>query len=67
MTSSRRFPREAEVQGRSVSAPSDQALRRAADMFHEIGSALSSEDLITSTRSGVARDVLRGNLMRGRV
>ena len=40
----------------------DQALSRASELFHEILSALSSEDLIAGCRNTVVADKLRENL-----
>ena len=42
--------------------PSDQVLRRASEMFHEIVSAFSSEDLLANCRNDVVAETLRKNL-----
>ena len=42
--------------------PSDQVLRRASEMFHEIVSAFSSEDLLAGCRNAIVADKLRDNL-----
>ena len=44
----------------------EQTLRDAADMFHEIGSAIAAEDLISDCRNAVLAEKLRSNL-RSRV
>lgn len=38
------------------------ALRRAADLFHEIGSSIAAADLVTDCRNAVLADKLRENL-----
>lgn len=45
-----------------VTATSDQTLRRASEMFHEIVSAFSSEDLLAGCRNAVVAEKLRENL-----
>ena len=39
--------------------PSDQVLRRASEMFHEIVSAFSSQDLIAGCRKAAVAETLR--------
>jgi hypothetical protein len=41
---------------------SEQVARRAADMFHEILSALSSEDLVADTRNAIMAEKLREHM-----
>ncbi len=41
---------------------SEPALRQAADLFHEVGSAVASEDLIADCRNAILADTLRGKL-----
>ena len=46
-----------------MTATSDQTLRRASEMFHEIVSAFSSEDLLAGCRNSAAvAETLRKNL-----
>ena len=40
----------------------ERALRRAADMFHEIVSALASKDRLPKTQNAIVADKLRANL-----
>ena len=42
--------------------PSDQVLRRASEMFHEIVSAFSSEDLLAGCHNAIVAEKLRENL-----
>lgn len=39
----------------------EQALRRAADLFHEVGSAIAADDLIADCRNAKLADKLREN------
>ena len=48
-------------QGTVFAAP-EQALRRASEMFHEIVSAFSSEDLLAGCLNAVVAEKLRENL-----
>lgn len=52
------FMRIAAARGKDL----EQPLRDAADLFHEIGSALAAEDLIADCRNAVLADKLRENL-----
>ena len=45
-----------------MSAASEQALRHAADLFHEIVAAIVSEDRLTSCRNAIVTEKLRGNV-----
>lgn len=45
-----------------MSASSEQALRRASEMFHEILSAISSKDLLTGCKNAVVVEKLKENL-----
>jgi hypothetical protein len=45
-----------------VSEASEQALRRAADLFHEIAAAIGSEDRLASCRNTIVAEKLRGNV-----
>ena len=49
-------------QGTIFTAPLEQALGRASEMFHEIVSAFSSEDLLAGCRNAVVAEKLRENL-----
>ena len=44
-----------------MTSTAEQALRQAADLFHEVGSAIAAEDLITSCRNAKLADALRAN------
>jgi len=55
------FARVAVARGEELLGKSVQVLRRAADLFHEIGSALAAEALLTDVRNAVLAASLREN------
>jgi len=56
------FMRVAARRGLGAGGKIEQALRRAADMLHEVGSAAAAEDLVADSRNAVLADKLRKNL-----
>jgi len=56
------FMHIAARRGMGAGGPFEQALRRAADLFHEVGSSATAEDLVADCRNAILANSLRSKL-----